>query len=107
MTAEYWQNAEKVELEQLFAGQAREMGTLLGRDFLADHSSSVSLERDPYSVQGIAGLGEGRALGQVRALLRTPTGSVVSAKRARTPELAAVSPKRESGVWNSAKETPW
>jgi len=48
--------AEKVELEQLFAGQAREMGTLLGRDFLADHSSSVSPERDPYSVQGIAGL---------------------------------------------------
>ncbi len=48
--------AEKVELEQLFAGQAREMGTLLGRDFLADHSSPVSPERDPYSVQGIAGL---------------------------------------------------
>jgi hypothetical protein len=48
--------AEKVELEQLFAGQAREMGTLLGRDFLADHSSSVSSERDPYRVQGIAGL---------------------------------------------------
>ncbi|WP_340263659.1 relaxase/mobilization nuclease domain-containing protein [Sulfitobacter pontiacus] len=48
--------AEKVELEQLFAGQAREMGTLLGRDFLADHSSSVSPERDPYRVQGIAGL---------------------------------------------------
>jgi hypothetical protein len=48
--------AEKVELEQLFAGQARELGTLLGRDFLADHSSPVSPERDPYSVQGIAGL---------------------------------------------------
>ncbi|KAB2542661.1 hypothetical protein AL035_05985 [Salipiger aestuarii] len=48
--------AEKVELEQLFAGQAREMGRLLGRDFLADHSSSVSPERDPYRVQGIAGL---------------------------------------------------
>ena len=48
--------AEKVELEQLFVGQAREMGTLLGRDFLADHSSSVSPERDPYSVQGIARL---------------------------------------------------
>jgi hypothetical protein len=48
--------AEKVELEQLFAGKAREMGRLLGRDFLADHSSSVSPERDPYRVQGIAGL---------------------------------------------------
>ena len=48
--------AEKVELEQLFAGQAREIGTLLGRDFLAEHSSSVSPERDPYRVQGIAGL---------------------------------------------------
>ena len=74
--------AEKVELEQLFAGQAREMGTLLGRDFLADHSSSVSPERDPYRVQGIAGLAaraaeEGNplvaeadaALGQFRAEL--------------------------------------
>ncbi|WP_165978799.1 relaxase/mobilization nuclease domain-containing protein [Antarcticimicrobium luteum] len=74
--------AEKVELERLFAGQAREMGTLLGRDFLADYYSPVSPERDPYSVQGIVGLaaraGEegnplsaeaGAALGSFRAEL--------------------------------------
>ena len=38
--------------------------------------------------------------------VRTPTGSVESASRASTPVFAAVSPKRESGVWISANDTP-
>ena len=40
--------------------------------------------------------------------VRTPTGSpgCVAASSASTPELAAVSPKRASGVCSSAKPTP-
>ncbi|WP_371398980.1 relaxase/mobilization nuclease domain-containing protein [Marinovum algicola] len=48
--------AEKVALEQLFAAQAREMGTLLGRDFLADHATRVAPGQDPYALPGMATL---------------------------------------------------
>ena len=48
--------AERVELEQIFAGQARELGALLGSDFLQDHASTVAPEKDPYFVSGMAAL---------------------------------------------------
>lgn len=48
--------AEKVDLEQLFADQAREMGTLLGRDFLADFATRVPPDQDPYALPGMAAL---------------------------------------------------
>ena len=38
--------------------------------------------------------------------VRTPMGRSLAASSASTPEFAAVSPKRESGVWKSAKPTP-